>query len=234
MINNFFTLLNRGVLNEYGRQIERNTYKAVTLAQELHNTIAPVSDDKYSSLCTEQLLQHVLESPYLSRLDQLDPLNTYDRPVMVLSDDTYTLINTSDMVATVLNESISEPRWCAKAFTVSIDVTQQLAKVSSSGTPTTTYNFEMTNNLSDKILLADNIYLRLQGTLPITDFIVSVNYSQKFVRDVIKLVATVSKLKIPWYNADYNVAYQQSLSDLDKVSILTMNLYEILYHGSKN
>jgi len=231
MVNKFFTLLNKGILNEYGRLVENGLYISDDKIAELHNTLVPTSDDKYSTLCTEQLLQIVLKSTYYNRLIELDPLNTYTRDVMNLEEDTYTVVNSNDLTYLVMNESSADPKWCEKNFSVVIDPNALTATVSSEGL-SKIYTFAMNNNLSDKILLADEVYLRLQGVLPATAFTISVRYSQKFERDLITLLTALENLEIPWFNASYTDAFFQEDVSYNKLATVIMNLYEILTNGS--
>jgi len=232
MINKFFTLLNREILNDSGRLVETGVYKQIDKVKELHRILVPISDDKYSSLCTEQLLQIILKSKYADRLTELDPLNTYDKDILNLEEDTYTVIHTTALGYVVLNENHNDPSWSERSFTVIIDPVLLKATVASKGLSTKTYSFTMTNNLSAKILLTDEIYLRLQGTLPASDFTISVRYSQKFERDLITLLNRLGSLEIPWFNAAYTEAYFQEDVSFDKLAAIVMNLYEILTNGT--
>lgn len=231
MLNNFFTLMNRGVENDY-RTIEDYLPKENGDLEELHSILVPPADATYTSLCTEQLLHYIRESTYADRLEELDPLNTYDTPVMVLRDNSYTVLNNTDMNALVLNENTGESRWCEKSFSITIDPLVMQATVNAIGISSAIYSFAMTDNLSNKILLADKIYLRLQGTLPTSSFVLSVQYSQKFIRDVNTMLSSLENISIPWYSADYTTAYLNNKSTLEKVAILTMNLYEKIRDGS--
>jgi hypothetical protein len=233
MINNFYTLLSRDKQDDQGRITDLGgVFKQPQNTQELHTVLVPNTDTLFSALCTEQLLQVVLESDYRDSLLELDPNNTYAYPILSLSDDYYSVIgNTYNTEIVVLNENLSDSAWGKKSFSVVIDPTAMEVQVASLGLPTKTYELSMTNNLSNKIRLANDVYMRIKGTLPTIDYTISIQYTQKFNRDINNILTELETINIPWKLAEYTEVYMTAKDPFKKLSAVTMNLYEILKDG---
>ena len=228
MINKFWTLLNRGETCADGRAVTPNTYTYDDKYKELHQFMVPVGEIKYSSYCTEQLLQTITESIYKNELLADDILNTYAVDILSMGDDSYEVIHSTDMQMYVLNESDDDPVWLDKSFSVDIDPTALTATVASSGQGTVVYTFVMTDNLSDKILLSNKLYLPMQGTLPASSFVIGIDYHQKFIRSVTGILSSLENIEIPWGNETYKANYFDDSFPINKLATVSMNLYGLL------
>lgn len=229
MINTFSTVMSRATTTPKSRFIDSNLYKKIETVKVLHDTLVPPSDDQFTANCAEQLLQVVRHSNiHKERLKELDPVNTYSKDILQLTDDTYSVLNPTSMECLVLSENLKDPTWCEKSFSVRVDPATMTVEVSSSSIPMRVHDLILSGGLSNKIPLLDDIYLRLKGDLPVDTFFLQVKYTQKFKRDLLTVLDSLSRVKIPWHTQEYNNMYQRGETTYDKLAAVIMNLYEIL------
>jgi len=228
-MNNFWTYLSRGTSSTAGRAIESSLYKEDSNLAELHAVLVPDRDTLYKVYCTEQLLQTVLTSSFKDELLSDDPTNTYEYPILTeVIEDTYTAVSSySGVEVLITNEKSGSASWMQRNFTVAVEPASSYVSVTYEGI-TNIYELTMTDNLSNKLLLSDGIYLRIRGTLPASSFIIGVSYTNAFRRTLNNILNKVDTISIPWYNETYRDAYRTTDFPVKKVATLAMNLYRFL------
>lgn len=230
MINKFWTYLNRGVTNEFGRKVTVGAYLANPAMAELHAKLVPKAELSYSCLCTEQLLQIVLSSSLASTLKSSDVLNTYGRGID-MSPNPFNSISSSYSGIEVFILDESTDGWIQGTFTVILNPTLMVARISSSLASVSTVEFTIADNMSSKIPLSKGFYLRFRGTLPSEPVTISVSSVRKFRRNPASILSGLELIRIPWINQEYAGIYRDSKIPLEKVAAATMNLYEGLNNG---
>jgi len=227
-INQAWSLLSRRVQEDSGRRVTVGKFQEDVRGEFLHTLLVPAPDAVFSARCTEQLIQAVLESSLRGSLLEQDPLNTYAYPVLYMSDNSYSVSNPSSLTVTILNENYGPAEWGKRNFSIKILSSLMRAEISSPGLPTTIESFTITDRLSSKIELYDKLFLRLFGTLPSGDFMLSAVYNQKFNRSLSDILSDVSNVTIPWKEESLASLYRNTHSPVEKTAALTMNIYGML------
>jgi hypothetical protein len=227
MINIMWSVLNRGMTCPTGRQVSAEAYTLVDKYNVLHNTLVPGADVIYSSCCSEQLLQAILNSSYKDRLNSLDVLNTYEYPLAFPRALSTMTVSTAPVTVTILKDG-SAFKWVAAEFNIYVNPTASTASVTGLGKKKD-YVYSITDNLTSKIPLDVGLYMRMTGPLPAVPFNVNVKCEVPFTRNLTEILIPVES--VTWYNAEYKKAYSAEVNPAEKAAILTFNLYEGITNG---
>jgi hypothetical protein len=229
-MNKFWTYLNRGATNEFGRGITEDIYHANADMKDLHNLLVPVSELSYSCLCTEQILQAVLNSSFKGQLESSDTLNTYSRSIPASPPTTYSITQSYPGIDIYLLDEYAD-KWAKATFAISLNSTLSKASISSTLGPATVIDFSITDSMSSKIPLSKGFYLRFRGTLPAEPVNISTTATMEFRRNLTSVLADLDKTPIVWVDKACRDIFKGSKIPLERVAAAAMNLYTGLNHG---
>lgn len=229
-INKTWTLLSRGTQDSmYGRQIPPTIFTPNPVSEAIHDILVPQSDTAFMSLCTEQLVQTMMESTVRDSLLELDPVNTYSYPILSMASNTFsTMAVPPELNVYVLNENAGRSYWTLKTFSIKVSPVDSKVTVSTPGSAPVVSTYSLTNGLSNKILLADMLYLRFSGVIPAVPFTFSVQYFNRFNRTLGNILEDLGDLQIPWSDESLRELLDTTRNPVEKVAALSLSTYRML------
>jgi len=192
----------------------KSTQEPVRL-QELQALVPKSREKSYLQFCADQICRIVSNSKLSAQLKELDPHNTYDRPVLTLEESTTIISGVPDGTTVSILENPDGYLWVERSIGATYD-----------GVSTVSYGIDQSvewGAAGTPVMSDGGLRFTFNGAAPLTSFTATIEVVRKPSRNLLTVLQLLDGLEGVEWTADFE-PYKDSTVPTTRLAAYVLNM----------